>query len=146
MTLADKIVVLRGGNIEQVGSPMDLYERPQNTFVAQFIGSPKMNFFNPSDLAGTAPAELRQVGEDTIIGIRSEHLSLCRAGEETLSATHQLVEHLGEHALVHCTTNAGTEFIAKLDVPPQSGRDEPLYLSVSPDRWHLFDRASGLRR
>ena len=146
MTLADKIVVLRGGDIEQVGSPMELYERPQNTFVAQFIGSPKMNFFNHSDLAKTAPPELRQFDEDTIIGIRSEHLSLCSAGEETLSATYELVEQLGEHALVHCTTSGGTEFIAKLDVPPQSGRDVPLYLRVSPDQVHLFNRETGLRK
>ena len=51
MTLADKIVVLRGGNIEQIGSPIKLYEEPQNMFVAQFIGSPKMNFFSLDDLA-----------------------------------------------------------------------------------------------
>ena len=54
MTLADKIVVLRDGRIEQVGSPIDLYERPQNTFVAQFIGSPKMNFFDTGEPAPAA--------------------------------------------------------------------------------------------
>ena len=54
MTLADKIVALRDGRIEQVGSPIDLYERPQNTFVAQFIGSPKMNFFDTGELAPAA--------------------------------------------------------------------------------------------
>ncbi|HCD49404.1 MAG TPA: ABC transporter ATP-binding protein, partial [Alphaproteobacteria bacterium] len=52
MTLADKIVVLRGGNIEQIGTPIELYENPQNMFVAQFIGSPKMNFFMAKDLTG----------------------------------------------------------------------------------------------
>ena len=51
MTLADKIVVLRGGNIEQIGTPIELYENPQNMFVAQFIGSPKMNFFMAKDLS-----------------------------------------------------------------------------------------------
>jgi len=75
MTLADKIVVLRDGRIEQVGSPIDLYERPDNAFVAQFIGSPKMNFFVAADLAATAGTVLgAEVSADEEVGLRPEHL------------------------------------------------------------------------
>ncbi len=146
MTLADKIVVLRGGHIEQVGSPIELYERPQNTFVAQFIGSPKMNFFDPSVLSDHAPEELaKHKGSDVIIGIRSEHLKLCEPGQETLSAKYELVENLGELALVHMATADKTEFIAKLDVPPAVPPGSELCFSVDPARVHFFDRQSGQR-
>ena len=111
MTLADKIVVLRDGNIEQVGSPIELYEKPQNMFVAQFIGSPKMNFFRPEDLSETGNALLK--GEADILGIRPEHLRLAGKSKPLLTATPDLIENLGEVALVHCKTAGGMEFIAK---------------------------------
>ena len=71
MTLANKIVVLRDGVIEQVGSPMELYETPRNMFVAQFIGSPKMNFFRAGDLLSDCGVHC---GDEEIIGVRPEHL------------------------------------------------------------------------
>ena len=111
MTLADKIVVLRDGNIEQVGSPIELYEKPQNMFVAQFIGSPKMNFFRSEDLSETGNALLK--GEADILGIRPEHLRLAGKSKPLLTATPDLIENLGEVALVHCKTAGGMEFIAK---------------------------------
>ena len=81
MTLADKIVVLRDGRIEQVGSPIDLYERPQNTFVAQFIGSPKMNIFSAGDLANGAAETLgRAADADEVVGLRPEHLVPTKTG------------------------------------------------------------------
>ena len=111
MTLADKIVVLRDGNIEQVGSPIELYEKPQNMFVAQFIGSPKMNFFRSEDLSETGNVLLK--GEADILGIRPEHLRLAGKSKPLLTATPDLIENLGEVALVHCKTAGGMEFIAK---------------------------------
>ena len=111
MTLADKIVVLRDGNIEQVGSPIELYEKPQNMFVAQFIGSPKMNFFRSEDLSETGNVLLK--GEANILGIRPEHLRLAGKSKPLLTATPDLIENLGEVALVHCKTAGGMEFIAK---------------------------------
>ena len=111
MTLADKLVVLRDGNIEQVGSPIELYEKPQNMFVAQFIGSPKMNFFRSEDLSETGNALLK--GEADILGIRPEHLRLAGKSKPLLTATPDLIENLGEVALVHCKTAGGMEFIAK---------------------------------
>ena len=147
MTLADKIVVLRGGNIEQVGTPIDLYERPQNTFVAQFIGSPKMNFFAPSDLAAAAPDALRSLSdEEAIVGIRSEHMKLCTAEDAAISATFELVENLGEHALVHMKTSSGVEFIAKLETPPAASNGDNLHFCFVEGKVHVFDKKSGTRR
>jgi len=105
MTLADKIVVLRDGVIEQVGSPMELYETPQNMFVAGFIGSPKMNFFPTADLSNGKPGQT--------IGIRPEHLELCAPDDALVTGRLELVEKLGEYALVYLTTVGGTEFTAK---------------------------------
>ena len=111
MTLADKIVVLRDGNIEQVGSPIELYEKPQNMFVAQFIGSPKMNFFTAEELNEKGQSYLK--GEADIIGIRPEHLRPAGKIDALITATPDLIENLGEVALVHCKTASGMEFIAK---------------------------------
>ena len=111
MTLADKIIVLRDGNIEQVGSPIELYEKPQNMFVAQFIGSPKMNFFKAEELNDKGQSYLK--GEADIIGIRPEHLKLAGKTDALITATPDLIENLGEIALVHCKTASSMEFIAK---------------------------------
>ena len=111
MTLADKIVVLRDGNIEQVGAPIELYETPQNMFVAQFIGSPKMNFFTAGDMTEKGSALLSK--EADTLGIRPEHLRPSAKKEALITATPDLIENLGEVALVHCKTEKGMEFIAK---------------------------------
>ena len=111
MTLADRIVVLRGGHIEQVGTPIELYEKPDNMFVAQFIGSPKMNFFSADELTKKATAMLK--GDADIMGIRPEHMSFVSSKDALVMATPDLVENLGEVALVHCKTANGKEFIAK---------------------------------
>ena len=111
MTLADKIVVLRGGNIEQVGSPIELYETPDNMFVAQFIGSPKMNFFKAEDLTKKGQAMLK--GDVDRLGIRPEHFTTTDVKSALVVATPDLVENLGENALVHCITEGGMEFIVK---------------------------------
>ena len=146
MTLADKIVVLRDGRVEQVGAPVDLYENPKNTFVAQFIGSPKMNFFAPANLAETAPAELRNAGHDNrIVGIRPEHLRVCDASEAIVQAKLDLIEHLGEHVLAHMVCADGTEFIAKMEKPPVLEGDATISFNAGADVVHQFDKDSGLR-
>ena len=147
MTLADKIVVLRGGHIEQVGSPIDLYERPQNTFVAQFIGSPKMNFFSPANLSAQALQALGvSADSDTIIGIRSEHMKLSDASDAKLSARFEIVENLGELALVHMKTADGVEFIVKLETPPNVMNGDELHFSFADEKVHLFDAKTGERQ
>src|SRR5262249_41250184 len=92
MTMADKIVVLNAGNIEQYGSPLELYEHPANLFVAGFIGSPKMNF-----VSGEAAGE---PGVATL-GIRPEHLKIGKEGEGGWSGTISVAEHLGSDTFLY---------------------------------------------
>ncbi len=137
MTLADKIVVLKDGNIEQVGTPIELYRTPGNIFVAQFIGSPKMNLFSAKDLKDTAPSHLRN--DALAIGVRPEHLQICSEAEGFLKATPILAENLGEYVLAHFRTDAGTEFIAKLGDLPNGGSSEPIHFGADPALVHRFD-------
>ncbi|MEX0310342.1 MAG: ABC transporter ATP-binding protein [Tateyamaria sp.] len=143
MTLADKIVVLRGGNIEQVGSPIELYEQPRNMFVAQFIGSPKMNFFGASDLTETGAGRLADSGH--VMGIRPEHMLPAGQDDALLVATPDLIENLGEYALAHCVTKSGTEFIAKTTDMTQFQTGQPIGLTADPARVSFFDTQSELR-
>ena len=146
MTLADRIVVLRDGRIEQTGRPVELYERPQNTFVAQFIGSPKMNFLAPSALTERAPDGLSGAGDGVIAGVRPEHLRACAAGEGAVRGKLELIEHLGELVLAHLIAEDGGEFVAKLPEPPEAPPGEWMEFAVDPKSVHLFDAESGLRR
>lgn len=146
MTLADKIVVLRDGRIEQVGSPIDLYERPENAFVAQFIGSPKMNFFSGSDLTTSGVSILgKDVGANMQVGLRPEHLTMTDSANSVVDGTLELVENLGEYALVHLLTSSNVEFIAKTEKPPTAGKGETVSFSIKPELAHYFDSESGLR-
>jgi multiple sugar transport system ATP-binding protein/alpha-glucoside transport system ATP-binding protein len=146
MTLADKIVVLRDGRIEQVGSPIDLYERPENAFVAQFIGSPKMNFFNETDLAPGANKQLsKPVGAKKQIGVRPENFVACSAKDAVVQGRLDLVENLGEYALVHLITETGVEFIAKMDNAPTDAKGTVMSFKLPADLAHYFDIETGLR-
>jgi len=90
MTMADKIVVLNGGRIEQIGAPLELYRNPRNLFVATFIGSPRMNILDSSSLSQEIDAR-----KATKIGIRPEHVGLTSTGDGQLQGTVGLSEHLG---------------------------------------------------
>ena len=146
MTLADKIVVLRDGRIEQVGSPMTLYDTPANAFVAQFIGSPKMNFFTAADLAPSASSSLgREVGTDMQVGLRPEHLTPSDSGNAVIEGTLELVENLGEYALVHLLTATKVEFIAKTEKPPAVEKGSKISFDIKPGLAHFFDANTGGR-
>jgi multiple sugar transport system ATP-binding protein len=134
MTMADKIVVLNRGNIEQVGSPMELYNTPNNLFVAGFIGSPRMNFVK-GDYAKAKGA--------ATTGIRPEHLTLSKESG-TWKGTVSVAEHLGADTFLHLdvdgigqmTARAGGEFGAK--------HGDTVYLTPDESRLHRFDD-KGLR-
>ena len=146
MTLADKIVVLRDGRVEQVGSPIELYETPQNRFVAQFIGSPKMNFFNLSDLTSSAKKHLgKKASDDAFIGIRPEHLVESTKAAAVVQGTLELVENLGEYALVHLMTETGEAFIAKTERPPKVKKGSVMNFKVDPALAHYFDKETEAR-
>jgi multiple sugar transport system ATP-binding protein len=129
MTMADKIVVLNAGQIEQYGSPLELYERPANIFVAGFIGSPKMNFVSGE------PA--RQLGAPTI-GVRPEHLRIDREGQGW-PGTVSVAEHLGSDTFLYVDAGPiGTltvRGIGELDL----AAGDPVRLSPDPQRVHRFD-------
>ena len=152
MTLADKIVVLRDGRVEQVGAPMDLYDNPQNKFVASFIGSPAMNFFEGKVESGgisIGGASLIGVEGETEggvhVGIRPEHLVPCSDAQALLSGKLELIEQLGDHVLAHLTRDSGSEFVAKMEALPTQKQGETLSFKAEPARIHLFDGATEKR-
>ena len=156
MTLADKIVVLRDGRVEQVGRPMDLYETPQNLFVASFIGSPAMNFFKGSvegggislgagaamgtDIPAVARATSAAAGSGKVtVGLRPEHLDLCDEKDAFVSGKLELVEQLGDHELIHLVREDGIEFVAKMERLADKTRGNILHFNAAGDRIHIFD-------
>jgi multiple sugar transport system ATP-binding protein len=140
MTLADKIVVLRDGLVEQVGTPRELYERPGNLFVAGFIGSPKMNVLPVASLAG--PLHGRPEGA-THVGMRPEDLKPTDPAQGLVAGTVLLSEYTGASSLVHVALPGGEVFLVahEGEAPPAGAR---LGLTIAPDRLHFFDR-DGLR-
>jgi alpha-glucoside transport system ATP-binding protein len=138
MTLADKIVVLRDGQIEQVGSPMQLYQTPANAFVAQFIGSPKMNFFTCGDLK-------KPTTTACTTGIRPEHLTLADSDTGQIEGRLELVEQLGEYTLAHLITPLGAEFMVKLPTSPLDQISKTRWFNALPEVTHHFDTDNGQR-
>ena len=150
MTLADRIVVMRGGRIEQIGTPMGLYEHPENLFVAGFIGSPAMNILpgHAGDVAGTvvlADGTVVATNKDTgpagtalSLGVRPEDLSLAEGRSALIRGTVLVVERLGEVTLVHVQIDDNAIVIAKLpgDMAPRRG--ETLALSSRAEKLHVF--------
>ncbi|MDA8891449.1 ABC transporter ATP-binding protein [Planktomarina temperata] len=135
MTMADKIVVLQAGVIEQVGSPLDLYREPRNIFVAGFIGSPKMNLIEG--------AEAERFGAQTI-GIRPEHLVFSKdSGEWT--GTVGVSEHLGSDTFLHVTVDGFAEAVSvRISGEVDVHFGDTVYLSPQLDLIHKFG-ADGLR-
>ncbi|PZQ47305.1 MAG: sugar ABC transporter ATP-binding protein [Rhodovulum sulfidophilum] len=130
MTLADKIVVLNGGRVEQVGRPMELYNNPANTFVAGFIGSPKMNFLKAAALG--APGET--------LGIRPEHLGISReAGAIPGTVSH--VEHLGGETNVYVRTEPHGLLTVRRFGEHDFAVDEAVFLTPETPRAFHFDAA-----
>jgi multiple sugar transport system ATP-binding protein/alpha-glucoside transport system ATP-binding protein len=140
MTLADKIVVLRDGNIEQVGAPVELYENPKNMFVAQFIGSPKMNFFAKSELTDFGKKYLK--GNADLLGIRPEHLVPADKRNAMVFAIPDLVENLGEYALVHCMSEKNSEFVVKSSNLEIFKRGKKIGLTADKANLNFFNSAT----
>jgi multiple sugar transport system ATP-binding protein len=135
MTMADKIVVLQAGVIEQVGSPLELYRRPRNTFVAGFIGSPKMNLINGEEAAKH---------DATTIGIRPEHIDVVES-DGMWQGTVGVAEHLGSDTFFHIHNTGLTETItvrAIGDINLTHG--DKIHLNPRMNELHRFD-AQGLR-
>ncbi len=170
MTLADRIMVLNGGEVQQVGAPLELYHRPANRFVAGFIGSPAMNFL-PGKMIGEedgqgivevagarvrlpAGRRLPAVGQQLVVGMRPEHLSIGDGGAAGLDGTIEVVEPMGFDAHVHVRLGAAPQKSGSLQVaggdPVVIARVESarvahltpggrLTLVPDPSQLHLFD-------
>ena len=143
MTLADRIVVINQGVIEQVGTPIELYNSPKNQFVAEFIGSPKMNMINIQNGEKFDLINLNPPSEASKIGIRPEHLSLANNGSHKLKGTVRHIENLGEHLLCYINLEKDNEITAKLDVNSAIKINEKINLDWHQDHQHFFD-SSGL--
>jgi multiple sugar transport system ATP-binding protein len=128
MTMADKIVVLNAGRIEQVGSPLELYRKPANIFVAGFIGSPKMN------LLEGAPAETR--GAKTI-GVRPEHILLSKESGEC-SGVVGVAEHLGSDTFLHVQVDGIGSITARASGELGLAHGDQVWLTPPPERLYRF--------
>ncbi|KSV64861.1 hypothetical protein N185_34305 [Sinorhizobium sp. GW3] len=121
MTLADKIVVLKDGEIQQVGAPLELYDRPANLFVAQFLGSPKMNVFGVTPSQGGLSFGSGRIALDgdlsavAKLGVRPENISLAPAGVGTMDARIEVLERLGSDTFLH--VSSGSEALATVRLP-----------------------------
>jgi multiple sugar transport system ATP-binding protein len=133
MTMADKIVVLQAGNVEQVGSPLELYHRPRNRFVAGFIGSPKMNFL------GRKYAEPLGCHQ---IGIRPEHIAVDRQKGDWKGIV-GVAEHLGADTFLHVKVDDVLMLTVRVDGELPVHHGDTVYLTPDPEKLHRFD-AEGL--
>ena len=129
MTMADRIVVLNRGNIEQVGSPLELYNRPDSLFVAGFIGSPKMNFIG---------GEIAARHNATTIGVRPEHIALSPASG-TWPAKVVLAEHLGADTFLHVDGGAAGMLTVRVSGEYGAQPGESVWLTPEAPRLHSFD-------
>jgi multiple sugar transport system ATP-binding protein len=159
LTMGDRIAVLKDGILQQVGTPRDLYEKPQNVFVAGFIGSPAMNLF-PADIAeggvrfGTAVVSAgrdevgRAHGSQVTVGVRPEDLVVTTTRGEGLQVEVDLVEELGADGYLYGHSELEgkrTDIVARVDgrVHPNAG--DVVYLMPQPGHVHIFDMETGER-
>jgi len=156
MTLADRIVVLQAGRIEQVGSPMELYQHPDNLFVAGFIGSPRMNFLagelaeagpdgaavrlKSGDLVQTsAQTGAADLGAPVTLGVRPEHFQL-GAADNGLTVTVRFVESLGNTTFAYGgVPGAGQEITCELPGDTRVQAGDELRVGVPATQAHVFD-------
>ena len=137
MTLADRIVVLRDGQIEQVGTPLELYDRPANQFVAQFIGSPQMNVVEGRHLP-TVP----NVPQGGFVGLRPEDVTLqpaTLAADGGLPGTVKLIESLGAETLIYVTVDSGAQLVSRQAHRSPLKHGERVGVFVDAANAHRFD-------
>ncbi len=157
MTLADKIVVLRAGNIAQVGAPLDLYDDPANRFVAGFVGSPKMNFLDATIIGSGAESVTLSLDSDPAVrlslpvksrlsegakvslGIRPEHFADAGGADADLTVHVDVAEHLGNTSYVYARTEGGEQLIIERPESRDVGNRDRLTVGLFARRAFLFD-------
>ena len=172
MTLGDRIVIMKDGFIEQVGTPTEVFEKPRNIFVAEFIGAPKMNLINTKlevsggkyyvnpfgariEVGGAKGEELRQAGvaaQDVILGVRPEHMVLADANSEAaIPCTLEVNEMMGSELHLHVYTEDGTRLIVRvptINLTLEQRRElvygKKLYITFEGKVMHFFGKESNL--
>jgi multiple sugar transport system ATP-binding protein len=139
MTLADRVVVLRDGQIEQVGTPLELYDRPANQFVAQFIGTPQMNVVPVAQLSALASVGSLAMPTGGFVGLRPENVTLHPPGQGVLQGAVDLVEALGAETLIYITTAQGAPLIARQNERTPLRAGDPVSVCIDSDAAHVFD-------
>jgi multiple sugar transport system ATP-binding protein len=143
MTLADRVVVLRDGAIEQVGSPLELYDRPANQFVAQFIGTPQMNVVDTQALPALRDVVGAANAPDGFIGVRPESVIVRPAGSGRLAGKVELVESLGADTLIYANVGGsgpGVQIVARQAERTTLRPGDAVGMDIAPASFHLFDR------
>jgi len=157
MTMADRIVVMNRGVIEQSGGPLDIYRKPASRFVAGFFGMPTMNFLD-GEISKTNGAPLfvsdkiqaplapslsgNLEGRKVTLGVRAEHVL---TGQGSMGGTVSLIEPLGDATLVFFNYGGASRLVAKVDPDLTFGPGDSLSFSLDPNHCHLFDADSGAR-
>ena len=148
MTLADRLVVMNGGRIEQIGSPIDVYEKPQSVFVATFIGSPPMNLISRDTIGEHAGAASMLPAEADLVGVRPDDIELAQPDGPffNLNGVVELIEPIGRESHVHLRLE-GTDQTVIASAPGRGGVREGDRVTgrVRHDRIHAFNSASGRR-
>jgi len=156
MTLGDKIVVMHDGRIQQTGTPLELYQHPQNLFVAGFIGSPKMNVMPGrvtavdtqamtialgggwSIQANVAAGETRE-GDTVTVGLRAEHIQENGLASEVFGGIVNMVEHLGDANYIYVTLDSGQDLVVRGDGNNTVQVGDHVDLSAASSAFHVFD-------
>jgi multiple sugar transport system ATP-binding protein len=139
MTLADRVVVLRDGRIEQVGTPLELYDRPASRFVAQFIGTPQMNVVSAGVLPQLQSALGVRLPGDGVVGLRPESVTLTAAGKGQFDGRVDLVEALGAETLIYVSTASGAQLTSRQSTRTQLRAGDNVGVDVDANAVHLFD-------
>ncbi len=165
MTLADKIVVLKNGYIEQVGAPLYLYHHPRNKFVAGFLGSPQMNFLDvhiakisPKEISIKLPHEHHLVlplsmpldmadvkeGSPVTLGVRPENISICDAENADLEGKIRVIENLGSETYAYVKVQDDMSLLVRVQGSNSLKIGDYLYFKLDPHACHLFHKETGL--
>ncbi|MCF6302091.1 MAG: sn-glycerol-3-phosphate import ATP-binding protein UgpC [Devosiaceae bacterium] len=159
MTLGHRLAILNGGVVEQLGTPIEIYEKPNTVFVAGFIGSPSMNLldakFSPKGDAVELPngesvslgkTLSERGGKHVTFGVRPEHITISKGKENGIELQVSVVEQLGADTLVHATLGSkATDMVVRLSGIHSLDQGSTLKVAIKPKAIHLFDSKSGLR-
>jgi len=160
MTLGDRLIIMDDGNVEQIGSPIDVYKKPATQFVAGFIGSPAMNFFSVRlsadgdrvEFSSTDTISLSNAGrpdyggKEVVLGIRPEHFKIAKEGSGSMQIKVDHVETLGADTLVHGHVGEDNTFLTvRLPDIHHFKKGTVLPLLIPSEKLHLFDKESGNR-